>query len=524
MLPAIWHRYIFLFGIIALASGMLFGTVPTSIPQIIIAANWFIEKDYSIKWARLKSNKLFWVLISIFLLHLLGMLYTSNIARGLDDLRNKAPLFILPVLFFSTKPLSQKEFKLLFSFFFLSVVVSSICCFLIYSGYTQKVITDARQASVFMSHIRFSLFIAFAIIGMAYQLYYEKPFFNKTAYIICILWLLFFMYKLELATGFLILLIVSTGIIIKIIVQKFNTWGSLVIMACFLGASLFFIFEIKNSITLFDKSSESPTNKTIFKTANHRIYLQDTLYQLAENGNLIAINICDYELNKEWNLKSKLAYSGTDTKGNNLRQTVIRYLASKGLTKDSVGINSLTAEDISNIEHGFTNYKYVSHNGLISRWRELIWEYTKFKRGENPSGHTLTMRLEFWKIAVYIIKENPIFGVGTGDIQDSFNKAYLDTNSKLDKIWWLRCHNQYLAITVAFGILGLFVFLFYLFYPAFVLKKKLHPLYWSFFFIALLSFLTEDTLETQSGVTFFIFFQTLFLWLASYKEVRNRIL
>ena len=113
MLPTIWHRYIFLFGIIGLAVGMLFGTVPTSIPQIIIAVNWFLEKDFSLKWQRLKSNKIFWVLLSLFLLHLVGMLYTTNIDKGLDDLRNKAPLVVLPVLFFSVKPLSQKELNLL---------------------------------------------------------------------------------------------------------------------------------------------------------------------------------------------------------------------------------------------------------------------------------------------------------------------------------------------------------------------------------------------------------------------------
>jgi len=94
---------------------------------------------------------------------------------------------------------------------------------------------------------------------------------------------------------------------------------------------------------------------------------------------------------------------------------------------------------------------------------------------------------------------------------------YESMHSKLDLVWRLRCHNQYLAITVAFGFIGLFVFLFYLFYPAIVLRKKLHYLYWPFFLIALLSFITEDTLETQSGVSFFIFFQTLFLWLASFK-------
>ena len=113
MISATWHRYIFLFGIIGLASGMMFGTVPTSIPQIIIAVNLLLEKDFRLKWLRLKPNPFFWILISFFALHIIGMLYTSNITRGLDDLRNKAPLLVLPILFFSTVPLTQKELKLL---------------------------------------------------------------------------------------------------------------------------------------------------------------------------------------------------------------------------------------------------------------------------------------------------------------------------------------------------------------------------------------------------------------------------
>jgi O-antigen ligase len=196
----------------------------------------------------------------------------------------------------------------------------------------------------------------------------------------------------------------------------------------------------------------------------------------------------------------------------------LRYLASKEFTKDSVGVNSLKNEEINLIENGNTNFKYTINSGLTGKWRELVYEYYSYKRGENPSGHSLTMRLEFWKNASYVIYQNAFFGVGTGDILNSFNVMYNETNSKLDPVWRLRCHNQYLAIGVAFGFLGLFIFLIYLFYPAFKLRKKLHYLYWPFFLIALLSFITEDTLETQSGVTFFIFFQALFLWLASFKE------
>jgi len=518
VLPAIWHRYIFLFGIIGLASGMLFGTVPTSIPQIIIAANWVLEQDFNLKWQRLKSNPFFWILISFFALHIVGMLYTSNITRGLDDLRNKAPLFVLPILFFSTAPLTQKELTLLFRFFFLSVVVSSVYCFLVYAGFTHKTIIDVRQASVFMSHIRFSLFIALAIIGLVYFFFNESQWVYKLLYLLSTCWLLFFMYKLELATGFLCLVLVSVILIISLVFKRLNKPLMIWVFAAGLILVGISITGISDSFKMFDVSTNNPHNTMLSKTANSKAYLQDTVFQLAENGNLITININDYELSKEWNLKSNLPYNSADVKGNNVRYTILRYMASKGLTKDSVGISKLTIEDVSNIEHGFTNYKYTSHAGLIARWRELVWEYTKYKRGENPSGHTLTMRLEFWKTAIYIIHQHPIFGVGTGDIQDSFHEAYAETHTKLDKAWWLRCHNQYLAIAVAFGVVGLLFFLCYLCYPAIALRKQLHPLYWAFFFIALLSFLTEDTLETQSGVTFFIFFQTLFLWLASFHK------
>ena len=519
MLPAHWHRYIFLFGLIGLAAGMMFGTVPTSIPQIILASNWLLEGNFSWKWRQLKSNKVFWLLASLFILHVTGMLYTDNIRRGLDDLRTKIPLLTLPLILFSTKTLSVKELKLVFGVFFLSVFTSSICCYLVYSGYTKKVIIDIRKASVFMSHIRFSLFIAFAIIGLFYTSVKEKLIGIKIFCLISIVWLLFFMYKLEMATGFVSLVLVGSFLMILFSLKWLPKKASLILFSSIILGSGILLKIAISSLNMYDKDLTNLANVMLDKTKNGRVYLQDTVFGLAENGNLITINICDSELENEWNSRSAIPFDGTDKLGNGLRYTLLRYLASKGLSKDSVGVTSLSNEDILNIENGSSNYKYNINSGLATKWRELVWEYIKYKRGENPSGHTLTMRFEFWKTASYIIHDHPIFGVGTGDIQDAFNSMYEETDSKLDSVWRLRCHNQYLAIGVAFGCLGLLLFVFYLLYPAFALRKQLHYLYWPFFLIAILSFVTEDTLETQSGVTFFIFFQSFFLWLASFKEI-----
>lgn len=517
MLPAIWHRYIFLFGLIGLAAGMLFGTVPTSIPQIILAANWLLEKDFAWKWQQLKSNKVFWILISIFLLHVLGMSYTQNIQKGLDDLRNKIPLLTLPLVLFSTKPLAARELKLLFNFFFLSVFVSSICCFLVYKGYTKKVIVDVRQASIFMSHIRYSLFIGFSIIGLVYASIKEKGTL-RVLYSIISIWLLYFMYKLEMATGFLCL--VSSGFILLLLysLQHASKKVSAALIIFFCVVCGYFLVTIFSGLKMYEPISTLSSNKLLAQTANNSNYYHDTTIKVAENGTLVFININESELKKAWQVRSAIQMNDLDKKGNLIYYTLVRYLASKGLTKDSLGIQTLSDEDIKKIEAGNTNYKYLINSGLRSKWRELVWEYSKYKNGENPSGHSISMRLEFWKTATYIIYQQPVFGVGTGDIQDAFNDMYVQTHSKLDMIWRLRCHNQYLAITVAFGFIGLLIFLFYLFYPAIILRSKLHYLYWPFFIISLLSFVTEDTLETQSGVTFFIFFQTLFLWLASFNQ------
>jgi len=96
---------------------------------------------------------------------------------------------------------------------------------------------------------------------------------------------------------------------------------------------------------------------------------------MAENGTLILINVCDAELVREWPYRSHLPFDGKDKKGNNLRYTLLRYLASKKLTKDSVGISKLSTDDIKNIENGQTNYLFNSSSGLASKWREIVWEY-----------------------------------------------------------------------------------------------------------------------------------------------------
>jgi hypothetical protein len=251
-------------------------------------------------------------------------------------------------------------------------------------------------------------------------------------------------------------------------------------------------------------------------TKRGNIYTHDTTNFETENGNYIWHNICEKELEEEWNKKSSLNYHSKDLKGNDLKYTLIRFLTSKGLNKDAEGVNALSKEEVNAIEKGTANVNYMGILNPMERVRKILWELDLYLKGGNPSGHSVVQRIEFWKAALGIIKENFLFGVGTGDVLKAFDEEYEKINSPLTKEYRLRSHNQFLAIGTAFGIVGIIWFLFSLFYPLLHEKKFNDYFYITFFTIAFLSMLAEDTLETQAGVTFFSFFNSLFLFL--YKK------
>jgi hypothetical protein len=261
------------------------------------------------------------------------------------------------------------------------------------------------------------------------------------------------------------------------------------------------------------------TNRPLRKSLSDRGYIHFDSLKYKENGNYILINIQLEELKNEWQRKFPADSFSYPPLAHNLNryEVLIRYLTSKGLTKDSVGISKLSEKDLACIQKGITNCDYVNWNYLHKRTYELVCEYDDFVNHRNINGQSLTMRIYFWKAALHLIKLNPIFGVGTGDVQTELNKTYVQTQSPLKEEWYKRPHNQFLTITVALGFTGLVIFLIGIFYPIVSLKKHLPVLFWPFIALALVSFILEDTLETQAGLSFYAFFYTWFISVAWYK-------
>ncbi len=385
---------------------------------------------------------------------------------------------------------------------------------LAYLGIIQKEINDYRDISIFISHIRFSLLIDVSIFYLLYSLwedYNSIPISKKFLYSINILWLIFFLFVLKSLTGIVIFITVFFYFLYIIFKNDNNKKFKIIISSSFFIFLILITTWLINSIKNFYSIKENISNLDKY-TINNNPYFHDTLNKDIENGYYLWINICDKELEKEWNKKSNLDFWGKDNKGQYLRTTLIRYMTSKGLKKDSSGFSKLTNEDIKNIENGNANYLYAKKWSFYSRIHQLLWEIEQCKKNANKGGLSFMQRTEYIKTAFEIIKRHPLIGVGTGDVKDEFTLQYKISHSKLEPKYQLRTHNQYITFIVTFGIIGFLIIVLCFIFAIKYENKHKDNLFKIIFFIALLSFLNEDTLETHIGVSFFAFFFSFLMY------------
>ncbi|NVN93758.1 MAG: O-antigen ligase family protein [Bacteroidetes bacterium] len=499
---------IYLFGLILLAIGIPLSNVLMSVSQIILFANWLFDKNILKKIKTFFYNKPALIFSLIFLLHLIGLLYTSDFNYAFKDLRTKIPILLLPLLISTSPLIDEKKFRLVLSFFVGSVLFASIVC---YSVYLKQEYEDIRQISIFISHIRFSLNICLAICILFYFVYKEYISIQKRWIIIAsILWLIYFLFILQSATGIIILfLFFLMFLVYSIICLKKRVYKLFILLILVALPVSLFIF-IKTTIhSYFNVENKNITSLEKF-TPRGNLYYHDTINSGVENGNYIGLYVCPDELKQSWEERSMINIDSNDRIGQRLSNTLIRFLNSKGLRKDADGVKALTDLEIKAIEKGCANIIYLLHPGLQARLYNVLFEYESYKISRNTRGHSIFQRFELWRAAVGIIKNNFWFGVGTGDMVVVYENQLKEMKSDLagEK---LRAHNQYLSIFSAFGIVGFIVFLLALISPA-LLNHSFRDFYFlSFFIILCLSMINEDTIESQAGVTFFAFFYSFLL-------------
>jgi hypothetical protein len=501
-------------GLVGVCIGMPLSNAINSIAQAVLAINWLVEGNYINKFKSFIRNKPAIVLCSFYIMHLLGLLYSTNFNYGMEDINKKLPLLLFPLVLSTTFPLSDKERRIVILSF-----MHAVTCSTFVGGYLliNHEIVDIHDISEFIAPVRLALMMVLSVFILGYYILTNKFSGLSLISFIWICWFLFFLFVMQSLTGVVIVFIICLALLlinaIKNIGKKKIGLGISVIglfILGLIGSTGYIYYFYHNCFPNPDKVDISKLDK---QTVNGTPYNLNTGDTYTENGHYVYQYICWKELKTEWNKRSKIPIDSFDLKGNAIQYTLIRYMTSMGLRKDSVGVWSLSAKDINAVELGIPNYHFNSLTSMNYRLYQVFWEIDNSRRGGNINGHSVTMRLEYWRISLILIRRHPLIGVGTGDVRKSFDNYYDATHSKLSKEWRLRAHEQYLEIAVGFGIVGLAWFIFSLFYPGIQTKKIFSYFYFVFWMIFMFSLFTEDTLETEAGSTFYAFFNSFFLFL-----------
>jgi len=502
------HQWIYLGSLYILAAAMPTSHYIMSLTQLIMGGNWLLEGNYKEKWKRFTNNKAAVAFSMIYLLHVVGLIWTTDIAYGLGkDLIDKLPMLTLTFLVVSSKPPAKEKLQPLLFIFFATVLVTSIIGFFVhYSGNY----VNFRRISPFISHVYFSMMVVMTIFALPW--YVKKSTSNKKILMLIYgvsAWLVVYLFILRSLTG----LLCFGGVVVLLLArQAYITrfwWLRLsIILLVTLSSAAGIGFLGWMYSTISQKITPDPLtlNDTTSLGNKYKHFID---YPERENGHFLYYFISEDEIREAWNQRSELDFDGEDIPGNELRITLYRYLSSKGLRKDAESLEKLTQEEISAIERGIANYLYTVWPGFVVRIHQSVWEVYWYRAKGDPTGHTFTQRIELWRASWVAFKENPVFGWGTGDIFIAVDYGLHAIDSKMEN-FRMKPHNQYLLFLLTLGVIGSVVI--YSLYAFFVSKTRAYR-YWPFnvfLIIMMVSMLANHPIDSQAGQTFFTFFTLYF--------------
>ncbi|MBS1581233.1 MAG: O-antigen ligase family protein [Bacteroidetes bacterium] len=506
-------RRVHLFGLALALIALPWSELLLSLSQFILLGNWLwegiVRRDLAGRFRRAFTTAESAVFLSFFGVHVLGLLWTGDLGWGLDLCRILLPVLLFGAVLSSVPRLTAGELRFLLLLGAWSVIGSTMACLAF--RHQVAALGDYRALSMFISHIRLALMLCFTIAALVH--YWPRRWELQLAHGLGIGWCLFFLDLLSSLVGLLVLPVLVLFALVRWARHRPALVRGLTaaVVLALGGAAAYYV---RACIRDYHATEPIDLRHLDERSAGGERYYHDRVAPQRENGHYVWIYVADEELERGWSHLSTVPFTGKDAEGQPLRSTLVRYLASLGQRKDSLGLKALHPEDVRRIEHGVASVTEGRRNPLRARIDQVLYEVESARNTGDPSAHSVTMRLAFLRTGASIAREHWLFGVGTGDTQRAFDEAYEREHSPLLPRWRLRAHNEYLTLAISFGVFGALWCLFTWWWPAKRLEAFRHPLFLAWGLIFLISCLSEDTIETQMGATFFALYYTLFTFAA----------
>ena len=399
------HQRIFLWACFFMVMVLPFGKAPVSIAAALIFISWIREGGMRQKWQALKNNPYTWMFSSVYLIHILGMIYTSNLSFGLFDLQIKLSLLLMPIVFLSTHSyMLYENIQKLFFIFVISCFFAAVFCLIKAAWtYTSSIYVFYYESfSMFLHPAYFSMYLNLALCFILFDMekIWKQNLFTKVFLLFCCVFFPFVIILLSSKIGFFVMMII------------------------------FIVF------------------------AYHMVFVRKKFY---------------------------------------------------------IGIISLFLL--------LTSIMYLVLFSPTAFQRFRLSAYALFNDAKMNPHEGTNVRMHIWKSGMELVSESPFMGYGTGDIKDVLVKKYLEKGIVEAYTYKLNAHNQFLQICIATGALGFILLVLSLYLPFIHSIRQKKYLYALFILIIFLNFLVESMLETQAGVIFYAFFNSLL-----YASHKNKLL
>lgn len=378
----------------------------------ILLVHYLVDyRNIKIKIKRAFSNSYFKYFVLLFVLHLVGLLYTANFKYALTDIEIKISLLLLPFLLLGEELISKRVLELCLQYFVLGCLITSFIAVSISSVHylnSGDINHFFYGGLAFVMHSSyFAMYLTFSIAILL--LYVTNKTTNLSVFltIICYTIIIFFVLVVILLSSRAGLIgLILTAMLFILYLLKDRQFVKAFFILLIGGAAYFFVVNI------------APTSVQRFKSLNSKTI----------------------------------------------------------------------------------NYSAFSEN-----------DPTTELGNEKDNINKKDTRLAILEISVGLFKEHPLIGVGTGDIKDVLVEKYTERNFLAGMDKKLNCHNQFVQFLLAFGSIGLILFLVSLFVPTLNALRNQNYIYVYFIFLVCFNFLFESMLETKAGVEFFSFFNVLLI-------------
>jgi len=446
-----------------------------------------------------KNYKILLCLLSVYILNIIGLIWSKDLGEGLFELNHKLPFLVLPLFALVVCP-PRKEILHIVLCVYITLITIGILI-----GITHYLVDPYAESRVLVPtarNISFAFHICFSVSVMTIMASRNRDL--RKILIPLIILFCVYLFIASLVSGLVtlfILVLVSLIYILRKRNKVYSLFATIIVAIAIVFGSYWVYNQYKNYFYPKQPFVDNITEKT-----DRGNSYENNNDKSIENGYYVSQYICRQEVEWAWKERTGLDLSDYCEGKQGIESyrycnVIYRYLNSLGKKKNAKSVLQLSQTDIQNIKKGYSNYIYAERFSLKKRLYQTFYEIERYRRTGDVQEMSLIQRLFWSKNAVNVIKQHLFIGCGTGDARNELVAPVIGSHPELCTTG-CNPHNQFIYILVAFGLVGLVVMLFYVFYLPLRLDLFKNSYFVVFFIIAICWMFAESSFESYEGMTF----------------------